>query len=107
MSQRIRCTLATIGLMAALFLALPTPSQALGPWEPAASAGLSFRVWSWLESFGLTPRQPAAAPRRPASLREKQGPMIDPNGGWITTPPPPPPVDKREQGSGIDPNGQK
>ncbi|HKI05160.1 MAG TPA: hypothetical protein VKK31_24485 [Thermoanaerobaculia bacterium] len=92
MSRRIRRTLATAGLMAALFLALPAPSTAAGPWEPAASARLTVRVWSWLESLGLTPRQP-----------EKQGSMIDPNGGnWITVPSAP---TGSEQGSGIDPNG--
>lgn len=105
MSLRFRRTLATTGLMAALFLALPAPSQALGPWQPAASVSLSSRVWSWLESLGLTPPQPAAASRRAVSWREKQGPMIDPNGGnGFTIPPPPPGSD---QGSGIDPNGNR
>jgi hypothetical protein len=103
MSRRIRRTLATTGLMAALFLALPAPSRAVGPWEPGASARLSVKVWSWLESLGFAPRQPAAASRRPVSVREKQGPMIDPNGGNSITVPMPP--TGSEQGSGIDPNG--
>jgi hypothetical protein len=96
MSQRFRRSLAVMGLLMALFLALPVTSQAAGLWEPAASAGLTVRVWSWLEGLGLIPRQPA-----PASRWEKQGSMVDPNGQPLpasTTP---------DQGSGIDPNGGK
>jgi hypothetical protein len=101
MFQRIRRSLAMIGLLTAFFLALPAPSQAAALWEPAASAGIAVRVWSWLESLGLAPR-PAATPRRPASRWEKQGSMIDPNGL-----PTYPPAANSEQGSGIDPNGNK
>ena len=84
------------------FLTLPAPSQAAGLWDPAASAGLTARVWSWLEDLGLVPRQPAAASRRPVSRWQKQGSMVDPNGTVLpagTTP--------TDQGSGIDPNGGK
>ena len=94
MSLRFRRTVAMAGLMAALFLALPSPSQAVGVWEPAALGALSVRVWSWLESLGLPPLHSA--------IQEKQGPMIDPNGNSIVVPPPPGPY----QGSGIDPNGK-
>jgi hypothetical protein len=100
MFQRIRRSLAMIGLLTAFFLALPAPSQAATLWEPAASAGIAVRVWSWLESLGLAPR-PAAPPRRPASRWEKQGSMIDPNG----TPTHPAATTNSDQGSGIDPNG--
>jgi hypothetical protein len=102
MFQRIRRSLAMIGLLTAFFLALPAPSQAAALWEPAASAGIAVRVWSWLESLGLAPR-PAATSRRPASRWEKQGSMIDPNG-LLTNPPV---VTNSDQGSGIDPNGHK
>src|SRR5215210_8911502 len=101
MSHRLRRSLAAMGMAAALLLALPAPSQAAGFWAAPAAAGLTARVWSWLESLGLAPRQPAAASRRPVSRWEKQGNMIDPNGVPLpagTTP---------DQGSGIDPNGGK
>jgi hypothetical protein len=101
MFQRIRRSLAMIGLLTAFFLALPAPSQAAALWEPAVSAGIAVRVWSWLESLGLAPR-PAATSRRPSSRWEKQGSMIDPNGL-----PTYPPATNSEQGSGIDPNGHK
>jgi len=104
MFQRIRRSLAMIGLLTAFFLALPAPSQAAPLWGPAASAGIAVRVWSWLESLGLAPR-PAATSRRPASRWEKQGSMIDPNGLLPTTPPPS--ATSSDQGSGIDPNGTK
>ena len=102
MFQRIRRSLAMIGLLTAFFLALPAPSQAAPLWGPAASAGIAVRVWSWLESLGLAPR-PAAASRRHASQWEKQGNMIDPNGLPIN----PPAATNSDQGSGIDPNGTK
>jgi len=98
MSHRIRRTLTVLGLLAALFLALPSPSNAAGLWDPAATAVLTSRVWSWLEGLGLTPHKPATA-RRPAARLEKAGTAIDPNG---TTPPP---STTSDQGSGIDPNG--
>ena len=103
MFQRIRRSLAMIGLLTAFFLALPAPSQAAALWEPAASAGIAVRVWSWLESLGLAPRL-AATSRRPASQweKDKQGPMIDPNGL-----PTYPPTVVTDSGSGIDPNGTK
>jgi hypothetical protein len=105
MFQRIRRSLAMIGLLTAFFLALPAPSQAAALWEPAASAGIAVRVWSWLESLGLAP-WPAATSRRPVALwnKDKQGSMIDPNG--VPTNPPAVVTDS-DQGSGIDPNGTK
>ena len=106
MSQRNRRTLAKAGLLAALFLALPMPSQAAGPWEPGIVVGVATRAWSWLENLGLIPRQPAPA-QRPVSRWEKQGSMIDPNGGHWVTIPTAPSVDPSDQGSGIDPNGHR
>ncbi|HEV2852683.1 MAG TPA: hypothetical protein VHC97_07760 [Thermoanaerobaculia bacterium] len=97
MSQRIRRNLAAIGLLTALFLVLPAPSRAAGLWNPAAAAGVTARVWSWLEGLGLTPSKPAA--RR----LEKSGGTIDGTSSTTT----PPATTTSDQGSGIDPNGVK
>jgi hypothetical protein len=100
MSQRIRRSLA-VGLLTALSLALPAPSQAAGLWDPAAPTGWVARAWSWLES--LVPGKPAAEPRRSAAHREKSGEATPPGGtSTLTTTTLPAP-----QGSGIDPNGGK
>ena len=102
MSQRIRRSLAA-GLLAALFLALPAPSQAAGLWDPAAPTVWVSRAWSWLES--LVPGKPAAAPRRSAAQREKSG-LVAP-GTPSTLTEPAPGTGGPYQGSGIDPNGAK
>jgi hypothetical protein len=104
MSQRIRRSLA-VGLLAALSLALPAPSQAAGLWDPAAPTVWMSRAWSWLESLGLVPGKPAPAPRRSAAQREKSG-MIAP-GTPSTLVEPSPGTGGPYQGSGIDPNGSK
>ena len=101
MSQRIRRSLA-VGLLAALSLALPAPSQAAGLWDPAAPTVWMSRAWSWLES--LVSGKPAAAPRRSAAQREKSG-LVAP--GDTSTFTEPPPDGGPYQGSGIDPNGAK
>jgi hypothetical protein len=101
MSQRIRRSLA-VGLLAALSLALPAPSQAAGLWDPAAPTVWMARAWSWLES--LVPGKPAAAPRRSAVQWEKSG-LVAP--GTPSTFTEPPPDGGPFQGSGIDPNGSK
>ena len=105
MSQRIRCSLAA-GLLMALFLALPVPSQAAGLWDTAAPAAWTVRAWSWLEGLGLVPRvvpSGTAASRHPAR-REKTG-IVAPGGPSTATQPPPPGTGGPYQGSGIDPNG--
>lgn len=102
MSQRIRRSLA-VGLLAALSLALPAPSQAAGLWNPAAPTVWMSRAWSWLESLGLVSGKPATAPRRSAAHREKTG-LVDP-GDPSTTTQPPSSGTGGDQGSGIDPNG--
>lgn len=101
MSQRIRRSLA-VGLLAALSLALPAPSQAAGLWDPAAPAAWMSRAWSWLE--GLVAGKPAAAPRRSAAQREKAG-LVDPRTPSTLTESDP--STGPYQGSGIDPNGMK
>ena len=101
MSQRIRRSLA-VGLLTALTLALPAPSQAAGLWDPAAPTVWMSRAWSWLES--LVSGKPAAAPRRSAAQREKGGLAAPSNTSTaVETQPGGGPF----QGSGIDPNGGK
>lgn len=102
MSQRIRRSLA-VGLLAALSLALPAPSQAAGLWDPAAPTVWMARAWSWLES--LVPGKPAAAPRRSSAQSEKSG--LAAPGDPSTAVTEPPPDGGPYQGSGIDPNGAK
>jgi hypothetical protein len=106
MSQRNRRALAALGLTAALLLGLPVPSRAAGLWEVSAQ-GLTARAWAWLESLGLPGWQAAAAPHRPAAVREKEGPAIDPDGRTVpgatsTTPSSPAP----DQEGVIRPGGQ-
>ena len=97
MSHRIRRTLAVASLLAALVLMVPSPSHAVGLWNPAAPDVLASRIWSWLEGLvGLSPQKPAP---RPAARFEKAGVGIDPNGTNQ------PPANSSDQGSGIDPNG--
>lgn len=100
---RSRRAVAALSLAAALFLALPAPSQAAGIWE-TPSVVVS-RVWSWMESLGFV--KPAAAPRRTAAPGRKEGSAIDPNGRTVpgTTPAAPPASALSEEGSAIDPDG--
>lgn len=98
---RSRRAVATLSLVAALFLILPTPSQAAGLWETPVIT----RAWSWLESLGIV--KSAARSRKPAAIWAKEGSMIDPNGLTIpgTTPAAPPASALSEEGSAIDPDG--
>ena len=106
MSQRIRRSLA-VGLLAALSLALPAPSQAVGLWNPAAPTVWVSRTWSWLESLGLVPAKPSAEPRRSAA-QQKSGPVAPGAPGTTSTlSEPSPGTGGPYQGSGIDPNGSK
>lgn len=105
MSQRTRCSLA-VGLLMALSLALPVPSQAAGLWDTTAPAVWTVRAWSWLEGLGLVPSvvpNAAAAPRRPAAAQREKTGRVAPGGPSTATQPPPP--GGPYQGSGIDPNG--
>jgi hypothetical protein len=101
MSQRIRRSLA-VGLLTALSLALPAPSQAAGLWDTAAPAAWMARALSWLEDLGLVPHP---ALRRPAAQREKTG--AGNPGNTLTLTDPMPGTGGPYQGSGIDPNGVK
>jgi hypothetical protein len=104
MSQRNRRFLAVVGLAAALTLALPAPSQAVGFWGAQAPTW-SARAWAWLDGLGLLPRRPAVPARQPANVREKQGSAIDPNGRTVRISIATDPTMSSEQGSAIDPNG--
>jgi hypothetical protein len=76
MSQRNRIVLATAALLAALFLAVPSPSHAaVQPWK-LPLAGAWERAWSWLAQI-----LPGGTPQKPGGRQEKEGIAIDPNGG--------------------------
>jgi hypothetical protein len=99
MSKRTVGRIFTAAMLTAT-LAIPLPARA----ETAHRRPVPRQAWQWLTdlwsgSFG--PLFPALSPRQePAGT--KQGPMIDPNGGGITT-------DSCtvlcDQGPMIDPNG--
>lgn len=97
---RSRRAVATLGLVAVLFLILPTPSQAAGLWETPVIT----RLWSWMESLGIV--KPPTRSRKPTARWEKQGSAIDPDGRTIPGPPAPPASATSDQGSAIDPDGR-
>jgi hypothetical protein len=103
MSQKNRRTLAVASVIAALFLALPAPSQAAGlwSWEPV---DLAARMWSWLEDLGVLP-QGAASAHQPSVRWEKEGSMVDPNGQPRSTTPPA--STNSDEGSGVNPDGSR
>jgi hypothetical protein len=105
MSQQNRRFLAAAGLAAALTLAVPSPSRAVGLWEVTVPATLVARAWSWLESRGLGVRTVPA--RQPSVRWEKQGSAIDPNGSVVQVTRSPTSDVPLDQGSAIDPNGLK
>lgn len=106
MSQQIRRVLATVGVTAALLLAVPAPSRAAGFREPARAADLIvMRFWSWMDrlmpafgpTFGMTAKT-ATVPTHPSS----PAPIAP------TQPPPPSGTGSPgDQGSMIDPEGVK
>jgi hypothetical protein len=93
MSQSIRRVLAVTGLVAALLLSIPAPSQAMGL-RGQVPASFTTRAWSWLESL-LASSLPAASTHRPA-MQQKDSPF-----------PPTNPTSTTGQGSMIDPDGAK
>lgn len=83
MSQHVRRTLVTLGLMAALLFAAPAPSRAAGLWEALAMPGLTARIAAWLESLAPeAPRKKAiqSPTDLPSATSSDQGSAIDPNG---------------------------
>jgi hypothetical protein len=108
MSQQIRRVLVALGLMAALFLTAPAPSQAAGLRHALPVNNLAARLWAWME--GLLPGSAVLSPasHKPAAGLQKEGSMIDPDGQHHSSiSPPPPPSATSDQGSMIDPNGVK
>ena len=102
MSRRNRMVLTAIGLLAALSLTAPAPSQAMGLWESGIPlAGTLERAWSW-----LTGRLPGATPQERKAPWRKEGGAINPNGNSLTAPVlPVPPLDNADEGGAINPNG--
>lgn len=102
MCRRNRMVLIAIGLLAVLSLAAPAPSQAMGLRESGISlADTLEKVWSW-----LTGQLSGATPQERTAPWEKEGGMINPNGGGsLTTLPWPPPLDSADEGGMINPNG--
>lgn len=72
---------AALGLTAALFLAVPSPSRAAGL-RPVRLpvAALVERVWTWIAELW-----PAGGSSAPAARWEKEGSVIDPLGQPHTT----------------------
>jgi hypothetical protein len=102
MSQRNRIVLATAALIAALFLAAPSPSHAAAqPWKLPV-AGAWERAWTWLLQL-----LPGGAPQTPEA-QEKEGSAINPNGGTgsgVTSSVPT--GTQPDNGAGINPDGVK
>jgi hypothetical protein len=99
MSQPFRSTLATLGLMAALVLAVPAPSRAAGLRQLPTVQGIAAGAWAWLES--LLPMTPQAMSHRRIEMRASATASLTP------TPPPETSAAPSEQGSMIDPNGSR
>jgi hypothetical protein len=101
MSQQNRIALVTAALVAALFLAVPSPSHAAAqPWS-LPLAGAWDRAWTWLAHL-----LPGADPKKPGMVQEKEGGGLNPNGG--TTPgtiPPLPAGTQSNTGSATHPDG--
>lgn len=103
MSRGNRLVLAAAGLAATLLLATPAPSQAAGLWEGAIPvAGTLERAWNW-----LTGLFPSSKPQQQRATWEKEGGMINPNGGGSLVIDPLPPLDSSDEGGMINPNGDR
>lgn len=116
MSQRIRNVVTAITLIAALFLAAPTPARA----APFTEGRLSFtgaweRAWSWLTELvfpggGASQRRTARWEKEGGAINpdgwKKEGSMITPDGRTTPSPPPPSSV-TTDEGGMINPDGVK
>jgi hypothetical protein len=103
MSRRNRMVLTAIGLVAALSLTAPAPSHAVGLWESGIPMAEIFaKAWSWLAGH-----LPGSKPRQRTAPWEKEGSMINPNGGGSLIADPVPPPDGADEGSMINPNGDR
>ncbi|MEA2599746.1 MAG: hypothetical protein QOF89_738 [Acidobacteriota bacterium] len=106
MSQRNRIVIAAIALVAALFLAAPTPARAASLSEGRLPlAGAWERAWSWLAELVFPG---GGAPARPTARWEKEGSAINPDGRTTpSTSAPAPPLATADEGSAINPDGVK
>lgn len=107
MSQQIRRVFVALGLMATLLFLVPSPSRAAGFRNSLVEKGFTARVWAWLESLLPGLATPSATTGRTVRAHEKEGSMINPNGG--TNPPgmsAPASSANSDQGGMIDPNGK-
>ena len=102
MARRNRMVLTAIGLLAALSLTAPAPSQAAGLWESGIPlADTLDQVWSWLIAH-----LPGGTPQERTAPWRKEGGAINPNGNSLTVPIlPVPPLDNADEGGAINPNG--
>ena len=105
MSQQLRRVLIALGLMAALVLTSPAPSQAADLRNVLSGHELGASIWSWIHSL-----LPDLGVHRshPKDRFEKEGSGINPDGAPHASLPPAPTVSTTaDQGSGIDPNGKQ
>jgi hypothetical protein len=99
MSQRNRIVRVAMALLVALALAAPAPTFAARLPEARLSPATAWEMaWSWLTRLLLP--DPGAAARGLPSPREKEGGIIDPNGGTPPNPAPPPPPARLRSGGG-------
>jgi hypothetical protein len=100
MSQRNRIVLAA-AVLAVLCGVAPAPSHAAGlrPWNvPVVDAWE--RAWNRLAAL-----LPQGSSRKPAARQEKEGGMINPNGGTTSGIAPVPPGTYSDEGGAINPDG--
>ena len=103
MSRRNRMVLTAIGLMAALSLTAPAPSHAVGLWENGIlMADTLAKAWSWLAG-----QLPGSTPWQRTAPWEKEGSMINPDGGNSLVAVPVSPRDSADEGSMINPDGNR
>ncbi|HEY2294601.1 MAG TPA: hypothetical protein VGM86_28200 [Thermoanaerobaculia bacterium] len=103
MSQRNRIVLATAALLAALFLAVPSPSHAATQSWKLPLAGAWERAWSWLAQL-----LPGGAPQKPVAGQEKEGSAVLPDGKPVPGSTSPAPTGTQsEEGIGSNPGGSK
>ena len=101
MSRRNRMVLTAIGLLTALSLTAPAPSQAVGLWESGIPlADTLEKAWSW-----LTGQLSGATPQSQAAPWQKEGGAINPNGNSLTVLILPAQLDSADEGGAINPNG--
>jgi hypothetical protein len=85
--------LTAIGLLAALSLTAPAPSQAVGLWESGIPLADTFeKAWSWLSGHLLS-----GTPQTRQAPWRKEGGAIKLNGGADP--------DSLDEGGAISPNG--